>query len=441
MVKEVIAATSIRWAGSFLAFALSFSSAAEVPSDHAVDAAIAWISRSEPGKNPPAGSVDTSAGFTDNVDRSDPNFVKASLLWIGPGNEFFGCAGHSSIRLECPKFNLDYCFSCESESIRDNPFRFLMGDLKTGMFAIPTAVFLKTYEQLGRSVTQYPLTLPPDVKQRLWKILDEAVAAGRCLPYDYIKYCCVQTMIQPLLRAIPPYTLKPAPWPDVYKLTRREVLSDDLEWCPWTRLFLHTIAGTEVDREVSPMETVILSRDFVNLLKGAMIGGRHVIEGDGEVLLSFQKPTGTTVVTPVMVAFALVVFSAANLILVRRFMDWLFLAIQSVLGLLLSHLVFLSHLPATDWNWLIVPFNLLPLVFWKWRQKWALWFAGVLVLWEIGMIAYPHRLTDPAYLVLVGAYIVFYLKFTRFGKNVLNRVHYGMATCKGFLQVQTGDNP
>ena len=30
------------------------------------------------------------------------------------------------------------------------------------------------------------------------------------------------------------------------------------------------------------------------------------------------------------------------------------------------------------------------------------------MLWEIGMIAYPRRLTDPAYLVLVAAYIVMF---------------------------------
>ena len=380
-------------------------------------------------------------GFNDGIDRTDPNFVKASLLWIGPGNEFFGCAGHSSIRLECPKFNLDYCFSCESESIRDNYFRFVMGDLKTGMFAIPTADFLKEYEKLGRSATQYKLTLPPDVKQRLWKILDEKVAAGRCLPYDYIKYCCVQTMVQPLLEAIPPYQLKPAPWPEVYKLTRREVLANDLEWCPWTRFFLHTIAGTEVDREVSPFKSVILSRDFVNLLKGATINGKHIIEGEGEVLLPFQKPEKTAVVTPMGVACIVVAIAVMNFFVKVPWIDWVFLGFQSLLGLLLTHLLCVSSLPATDWNWLVVPFNLLPLVLWKWRQKWALWFAVVLVLWEIGMIAYPHQLTDSAYLVLVGAYIIFYLKFTRLGRDALNRVNYGMATCKGFLQAQTGDNP
>ena len=73
-------------------------------------------------------------------------------------------------------------------------------------------------------------------------------------------------------------------------------------------------------------------------------------------------------------------------------------------------MVCFSNLTAMGWNWLIVPFNLLPLVLWKWRAKCALWFAGVLVLWEIGMMVHPHRLTDPAYLVLVAAYIIMYAR-------------------------------
>ena len=102
-----------------------------------------------------------------------------------------------------------------------------------------------------------------------------------------------------------------------------------------------------------------------------------------------------------------------NLFVRTKFLDWFFLSIASFLGLLLSYLVFVSDLPVTDWNWLLVPFNLLPLVFWKWRRRWALYFAIMLAVWELGMMIYPHRLTDPAYLVLVLAYAIFWLKFTR----------------------------
>ena len=91
-----------------------------------------------------------------------------------------------------------------------------------------------------------------------------------------------------------------------------------------------------------------------------------------------------------------------------RIISILFLSIQSLAGLFFFYLVFISDLPATSWHWLVIPFNPLPLVFWKWRRRWALWFVGILVAWEAYMLLSPHRLTDPAYLVLVAAYAVFY---------------------------------
>ena len=86
----------------------------------------------------------------DGIDRTDPNFVTASLLVMSPGNELYSCAGHSCIRLECPTFNLDYCFSYESESVKEKVLSFFLGKLKMGMFAVPTAEWLKMYEDIGR---------------------------------------------------------------------------------------------------------------------------------------------------------------------------------------------------------------------------------------------------------------------------------------------------
>lgn len=353
-----------------------------------------------------------AAELNDGIDRSDPNFVKASLIVVGSGNDFFGCAGHSSLRLECPTFKLDNCFSCETESIRENFGRFLMGGLKMGMFAIPTQDFVKLYEKGGRRVTQYPLTLPPDVKQRLWKIMDEQVAAGRSLPYDYIKYCCVQTVLQPILEACRPYEVKFPAWSDRYKMTRRELLAENLAWCPWTRLVLHTIAGTEVDEKVSPPKTVILSPDLLELLRGTKVLGRSIVEGEGVVLQPHQAPTERGAFTPLVAALVLLGISIANFFLKTPWIDSALLVLQSVLGLLMAHLLCLSHLPATTWNWLVVPFNLLPLVFWKWRRLWAGWFAGVLLVWDLFVLCHPHQVTDSTYLVVVLAYVVLYCKIS-----------------------------
>ena len=129
-----------------------------------------------------------------------------------------------------------------------------------------------------------------------------------------------------------------------------------------------------------------------------------------------SRPRATGIFTPFVVACVITALSAANWFVKVKWLVWLFLAFQSLAGAFFTYLVVFSNLPATGWNWLIVPFNLLPLVLWKWRKKWALWFAGVLLLWEVGMIAYPHRLTDLAYLVLVFAYIVMYARIGWHGR-------------------------
>jgi hypothetical protein len=42
-------------------------------------------------------------------------------------------------------------------------------------------------------------------------------------------------------------------------------------------------------------------------------------------------------------------------------------------------------LAATGWSWLVIPFNPLPALFWKWRRYWALPFACIILIWCIAM--------------------------------------------------------
>ena len=161
------------------------------------------------------------------------------------------------------------------------------------------------------------------------------------------------------------------------------------------------------------MQKIVVPSDLLDLLRLAKVNGKPIIDGEGVELLAPKNAAETVALhrffTPLVVSCIVLALAVLNWFLRMSWIDWAFLAFQSLCGVFFTYLVAISNLPATDWNWLIVPFNLLPLIFWKWRRKWALWFAGVLVLWEAGMILYPHRLTDPAYLVLVAAYVVFYI--------------------------------
>ncbi|MBO6167258.1 MAG: DUF4105 domain-containing protein [Kiritimatiellae bacterium] len=355
-----------------------------------------------------------AADFSDGIDRTDPNFVTASLLIMSPGDELYSCAGHSCIRLECPKFNLDYCFSYESEGVRDKIFTFFMGKLKMGMFAIPTADYLKIGRDEGRGVMQYRLNLPPDAKQRLWKLLDEKVAEGPNLPYDYLERGCAQSALRVLREAVNPYAISVQSWPDKYaSLSRYELLERAIADYPWQTFLLCAICGTTTDDSLPKLEKVIIPRDLLEVLQNARIAGNPVVDGEGEELLPVMNGGGLgtrPVCTPLHVAVAVAAVAAIGIALKWGWLDWPFLAVQSLFGLFFTYMVFFSNLTATGWNWLVVPFNPLPLILWKWRLKWALWFAGVLVLWEAFMAAHPHRLTDPAYLILAAAYILMYAR-------------------------------
>ena len=59
---------------------------------------------------------------------------------------------------------------------------------------------------------------------------------------------------------------------------------------------------------------------------------------------------------------------------------------------------------------LMVLFNPLPLLLWKWRSYWALPYAILLAIGVIVLACWPHMLIDPAFLVLALAYVVLFAK-------------------------------
>ena len=79
-------------------------------------------------------------GFNDTIDRLAPDLVLVSLCVADPtdqSQDYLGITGHAFLRLQCPTFGLDYCFSYESEKIKGQLWDYLTGKLKMGMFAIP----------------------------------------------------------------------------------------------------------------------------------------------------------------------------------------------------------------------------------------------------------------------------------------------------------------
>jgi hypothetical protein len=114
-----------------------------------------------------------------------------------------------------------------------------------------------------------------------------------------------------------------------------------------------------------------------------------------------------------VLAIILLILSIANLFWKCPYFDWLMLAAQTVIGCFMTYLICFSDLCCTEWNWLLIPFNPLPLICWHWRKSWALPYAGVLTIWCLAMTAmtiWGHVLVDWCHLVLVFAWILIICK-------------------------------
>lgn len=351
------------------------------------------------------GKIFAAEEFDTTVDRSDPNFVHASILYFGPADTLYGCVGHIAIRLTCPHYELDEVFSYEGEPVKRQVWRFLSGQLKMGMFATPAEVCLKEYAAEGRGAWEYPLDLSPAAKIRLWKILDERVAEGPNLPYDYIRRGCAQSSLKNLFAAIAPEKTGDCP-PAKLGMTRRDIMHKTLVDFPWTRLFIHLTTGPEADRMVSATDCIIMPSDLIGYLSAVRVNERPLLVGKPREL---QPQTGTDPgekwgLSPFWCAVILLFSAIVGWFWAKRTIFGLLAALYVVLAVFETYVGVFSTLPAAAWNVLLIPFNPLPILAWKWRKYWRLPFAALLVAWALWVFFAPHLPTDPAMAVLALAF-------------------------------------
>ena len=349
---------------------------------------------------------------------TDTNFVMASIIVAEPGDVLYSTVGHAGIHMKCPEHNLDYVFSYESEDVRNKVLQFLAGRLRMGMAAIPYQDYLDAYRSEGRGVREYTLYLPVDVKRNLWRVLDNHMMEGMNLPYDYIKRGCAYSTLQLLIEGLDTLKLEFGPWPSTFNLTRRELFLEKTMDFPWTRVFLNLIGNGQLDYQCSNMDKVIIPSDLIEVLQNATLNGNHIISREPSVLLPDNHVIEAPVITPAIVSLVILFLTIISSFSKRRFMDYFLLALQTILGLVTVYLVFFSKLVCTEWSWLIIPFNPLPLIFWRWRQKWCLTYAIIISIWILTMWLWPHTLTDTAYIVLALAIVVSYINIFRTSKKL-----------------------
>ena len=351
-------------------------------------------------------------GFNDTIDRLADDFVRVSLVVCDPYEVLYSTLGHAALHLQCPTFNLDYIFSYESENVRDKIWTFLKGDLRMGMFSMPVDTFLAAYQESGRGVKEYTINLSPEQKQKLWEVADNKVAEGTNIPYDYFHRGCAKSVVLIMKEAIGKNAVHYAPWSDKYtKQTQREIVRNFITGAPWEEFFMYFLIGVDGDKDYPCEQKLIVPTDLVEVWQKATFdSGKFVLDSEPRVLLEASRQNEGTWCPPLLVSLLLLLLAFVP----WSWADYLVLTVATVAGVVMTYLVCISHLPCTDWNWLIIPFNILPALAWHWRKYWALPYAIIIFLWCAVMSGewfWGHVIVDWPHIILALSFGIVLLKY------------------------------
>ena len=346
--------------------------------------------------------------FNDNVDRTAEDFVTVSLVIADPGEIFFSVLGHACLRLQCPTFGLDYCYSYEREDLSNRILDLLMGKLKMGLFATPTDEYCEHFKEQNRGVQEYVLNLPPDVETNLWRIMDEHLTKGKSLAFDYFNRGCAITCVKFLNQSLKgKANIEYAPSLYEYSPTPCELVKEHTKDALWVRFFWIFIVGEEVMKPLRGDKQLLIPTDLAIAWSEASINGKPLIVGNSHVLVESKQSKTRNWFTPNLFAILLLILSVVNLFWNQPYFDWLMLMVQTILGVVLIYLMYFSNLCCTSWNWLLIPFIPLPAICWHWRKYWVMPFIGILLIWCIFIIVMAitkQVLVDFGHIVIVLAF-------------------------------------
>lgn len=342
------------------------------------------------------------------------NFVTVSMIVASPGEAIYSQLGHAALRMECPRYRLDYCFSFEEEPGAKGILKFFFGKTDAHMMAVPTSQFLESFKKEGRQVKQYTLNLTLHEKQELWRLLDNDYVDENMRHFNFLQNNCSSVSLQSIENVVVDETLDFKGWPEQYKMNNGGITKYYTRNSHWLQFICSTFFGTESD--IFWSEEQRTSPEMMpQALKMAQIidsngNNRPLIIDEKELmpLVSTFKPSPftPTCVFGFFLVFTILITLAQlkwKLRWLPKVLDILLMTLVTFAGLILLYTSFVSGLFGTHWNWYLIPFNPLPLIVWLiWRKrkgfyKIYLFYAVVLVIFILAtplsqQLDLPHQL-------------------------------------------------
>ncbi len=322
------------------------------------------------------------------------NFVTASILVMTEGPEFYSTLGHSTLRLECPVHNLDYCFTFETEHTGDYLLRFFSGRAQGHVVAVPTAEFIDTYRREGRGVTQHELNLTLHQKQRLWENLDNDYVDPDNRKYNFLMNNCTSVTTQAIDNSLIDETIN-YQWPAYITDKSGDPLRFYTRNSPWMEFLCFTLLGYTADMSISKFQCLAPESVVPTLAASAIENAdgetRPVLVGKPIELVPQTYHYQAPPLSPAVVFGALLIVVLAITLLQWRLhwhrlgavTDAVLVAAHTLAGMALLLFSTLGSLFASSWNWYLIPLCPIAWALCLWARRHnarRLWMAVSIVL-------------------------------------------------------------
>lgn len=273
--------------------------------------------------------VATAQVPADSIDRAaqDEDFVRASLLVIGPGDNVVTCFGHAAIRMQCPTHQLDYCFTFEMKLAEGEHTKFLTGQAKAGFMAAPTGVFMEQYKRQGRSINEYDLNLTPKQEQTLWRNLDREIAQEARWSYDFITVNCGSMCVWIIQQSLLDEHIEYQQLPTVLQGTYSDVMDYVGEDAPWLNLYFHVryfSRRNDTGALADKMAPTLLAEAWQHALLTSPTGGSRPVITASRQLAPQTLRTGPVWLTPAKALVIAIIIIIVFIFIKTKFMKRLF---------------------------------------------------------------------------------------------------------------------
>lgn len=301
------------------------------------------------------------------------NEAEISILTCSPGKELYSLFGHTAIRVQDPKANLDEVFNYGTFDF-DTPYfylKFAQGLLTYQLSATSFHNFMLSYQMEERSVYSQRLRLDSLQKQQLFDLLLENYRPeNRSYLYNFLFDNCTTRARDIIDKSLQNSHFE---WntPDLDK-NFWNLLDEYLAVSPWVQWGIHTILGQPGNRTTTPYQYMFLPDYLMYGLNTATIDHKHLAE---KAQLLYEAPEQDNA-TPWYFA-PLFIFGIGALLLIillwksrgKAMLNTIVLPAFLFTGLVGCLLVFLGGFtahPITAPNWNILwanPLNLIALPF------------------------------------------------------------------------------